>query len=77
MIALSQVIYIVSVNKTITYSGKTSCGKMERKGGVPMNYAEEAPVAPTGGKKKPAGKNSAAKPAPDAPPTGENAGATE
>jgi len=37
--------------------------------------AQEAPVAPTGGKKKPAGKKPAAKPAPDVAPTGENAAA--
>jgi len=39
--------------------------------------AQEAPAAPTGGKEKPAGKKSAAKAAPDAPPTGESAAAAE
>ena len=39
--------------------------------------AQEAPVAPTSAKKKPAGKKSAEKPAPDAPPTGENVAAAE
>jgi len=37
--------------------------------------AQEAPAAPMGGKKKPAGKEPAAKPAPDVPPTSENAAA--
>ena len=39
--------------------------------------AEEAPVAPMSGKKKPGGKKPVAKPAPDVPPTGENAANAE
>jgi len=38
---------------------------------------QQAPAAPTGGKKKPAGKKPAVKPAPDVAPTGEAAAATE
>ena len=68
--------------------GKNLCGnsawssgidprKVERDAAKAQTVAEEAPVAPKPTKKAPAKKKPAATPAPDVPPTGENAAAAE
>jgi len=63
--------------------GKNLCGNSAWASGIdprakaPVEAPEEAPAAPTGGKKKPAGKKPAAALKADVPPTGENAAAAE
>ena len=63
------------LGKNLSGNSAWSSGTDPRK--VERDAAQEATVAPTGGKKKPAGKKPAAAPKADVPPTGENVAAAE